>query len=444
MPPQKRNKMNGLKQYTKALLCSVGFLTTALLAGCGGGGGGADPILGSPAALPTVASIAVTHPNATTPTDGIEQFKAIATYSDGTTSDVTAAATWTSSTNNATVAPNGIATGVSPGTSLITATLGGRNGSQTMTVSADTLVSVAATASNLSIPIGATEPFTATATYSAGPTADVTTSSVWTSASPGVATVDSATGVVTGVSVGTSVITADFGGLSNNQTVTVTAATGAAAVVLGTAGNFAILTKTGITNVPSSAITGNIGTSPISGSSLIVTCPEVTGIIYSVDAAGPACRLPNAVLLTAAVSDMETAYTNAFGRPPGVGPNLNLGGGTVPAQPLAAGTYTWGSNVTITGNLMLTGSATDVWLFQVDGKLDISPSMRIDLAGGAQAKNVFWVVSGVVTLGTDSHFEGNILAKTNIAMLTRASINGRLLAQTAATLQQNVVTKPAL
>ena len=434
--------MNGLKQYTKALLCSVGFLTTALLAGCGGGG--ADPVLGSPAALPTVASIAVTHPNASTPTDGIEQFKAIATYSDGSTSDVTAAAIWTSSTSNATVAPNGngVVTGVSPGTSIITASLGGRSGSQTMTVNTETLVSVAVTASNLSIPIGGTEQFTATASYTAGPTANVTTSSVWSSATPGVATVDSVTGVVTGLSAGTSVITADFKGKINNQTVTVAA--GTAAVVLGTAGNFAILTKAGITNVPSSAITGNIGTSPISGSSLIVTCPEVTGIIYSVDAAGPACRVPNAILLTTAVSDMETAYTNAFGRAPGVGPNLNLGAGTVSTQTLAAGTYTWGSNVTITGDLTLTGSATDVWIFQVTGKLDISPSKRILLGGTAQAKNVFWVVSDVVTLGTDSHFEGNILAKTNIAMLTRASINGRLLAQTAATLQQNVITKPAL
>ena len=225
--------------------------------------------------------------------------------------------------------------------------------------------------------------------------------------------------------------------------VTVTPGAGPSPVLLGTAGNFAILTKAGITDVPSSAITGNIGTSPISGAFIGVTCAEVTGTIFSVDAAGPACRVIDPVSLTTAVSDMETAYTDAAGRPAGVGPNLNLGAGTVANQTLAAGTYSWGSNVSITTDLTLNGGANDVWLFQITGTLGLSPNMKVLLTGGAQAKNVFWQVAGAVSLNTGSQFEGNILAQTNIAMLTGASINGRLLAQTAATLQQNAVTKPA-
>jgi len=215
-------------------------------------------------------------------------------------------------------------------------------------------------------------------------------------------------------------------------------------VDLGLAENFAGLSKAAITDVPSSDIIGDIGVSPISGSAIGVTCAEVTGNIYAVDAAGPLpCSIVDPVMLTTAVSNLETAYTDAAGRPAGVGPNLNLGGGTVAGQTLVPGTYTWGSNVTITTDLTLDGAATDTWLFQITGTLDLSPNMQVLLSGGALPENIFWVVSDAVTLGTGSHFEGNILAQTNIAMNTLASINGRLLAQTAISLDQNTIVIPA-
>lgn len=215
-------------------------------------------------------------------------------------------------------------------------------------------------------------------------------------------------------------------------------------VDLGLAENFAGLSKAGITDVPSSLITGNIGASPISGAAIGVTCAEVTGTIYAVDAAGPApCSVIDPVMLTTAVSNLETAYTDAAGRPAGVGPNLNLGAGTVAGQTLVPGTYTWGSNVTITTDLTLNGGPNDTWLFQITGTLALSPNMRVLLSGGALAKNIFWQVSDSVTLGTGSHFEGNILAQTNIAMNTGASINGRLLAQTGVSLDQNTIIIPA-
>ena len=72
----------------------------------------------------------------------------------------------------------------------------------------------------------------------------------------------------------------------------------------------------------------------------------------------------------------------------------------------------------------------------------MSSAVRVTLSGGAQAKNIFWQVAGAVTLGTTSHFEGNILGKTGINLKTGATINGRLLAQTAVTLQMNTVTQP--
>ncbi|AMV73759.1 repeat-containing protein [Desulfuromonas sp. DDH964] len=215
-------------------------------------------------------------------------------------------------------------------------------------------------------------------------------------------------------------------------------------VILGLAENFAGLSKAAITDVPASIIIGDLGVSPISGAAIGVSCAEVTGNIYAVDAAGPLpCTIIDPVMLTTAVSNLETAYTDAAGRPAGVGPNLNLGSGTVAGQTLAPGTYTWGSNVTITTDLTLNGGPNDTWLFQITGTLDISPNMQVLLTGGALPKNIFWQVSDAVTLGTGSHFEGNILAQTNIAMNTGSSINGRLLAQTAVSLDHSTVIIPA-
>jgi hypothetical protein len=215
-----------------------------------------------------------------------------------------------------------------------------------------------------------------------------------------------------------------------------------APVDLGGAGNFAILSKSGITDVPSSAVVGNVGTSPISGAAIGLTCSEVTGTIYTVNAAGPLpCRVTDAPGLTTAVGDMETAYTDAAGRTtPDV---LNLGAGEIGGLTLAPGLYKWTSNVAISNDVTLAGGPNDVWILQIAGNLSEASAKNVTLTGGAQAKNVFWQTAGAVTIGTTAHFEGTILSKTMIAMKTHASTNGRLLAQTAVTLQMNAVTQPA-
>jgi hypothetical protein len=214
-----------------------------------------------------------------------------------------------------------------------------------------------------------------------------------------------------------------------------------AAVNLGVAGNFVILSKSGITNVYQSAITGDVGTSPITGAALLLTCTEVAGTIYTVDAAGPLpCRVTNASRLTTAVGDMQTAYTDAAGRPD---PNfLNLGAGDIGGKTLTPGLYKFTSAVIIPTDVTISGGPNDVFIFQVAGTLTMSSAVKITLAGGVQAKNIYWQVSGAVTFGTTSHFEGNILGQTGINLQTGASINGRMLAQTAVTLQMNTVTQP--
>jgi hypothetical protein len=214
-----------------------------------------------------------------------------------------------------------------------------------------------------------------------------------------------------------------------------------AGVNLGVAGNFVILSESGITDVFKSTITGDVGSSPITGAAILVTCTEVAGTIYSVDAAGPLpCVVTNASMLTTAVSDMLTAYNDAAGR---TNPDfLNLGAGNIGGATLTPGLYKWTSAVTIPTDVTISGGPDDVWIFQVEGTLIMSSAVNITLIGGAQAKNIFWQAAGAVTFGTTSHFEGNILGMTGINLQTGASINGRMLAQTAVTLQMNTVTQP--
>ncbi len=215
-----------------------------------------------------------------------------------------------------------------------------------------------------------------------------------------------------------------------------------AAVRLGSAGRFAILSKTGITDVYASAITGDVGTSPITGAALLLTCGEVTGNVYVVDAAGPLpCAINDATTLTAAIGDMEIAYLDAEGR---VSPDFTeLGAGEIGGLTLAPGLYKWGTALLISTDVTLSGGPDDVWIFQVAGTMNQASATRVTLTGGAQAKNIFWQVAGAVTIGTTAHLEGVVLAKTLIAVNTGASVNGRLLAQTAVTLQMNAVTQPA-
>ena len=216
---------------------------------------------------------------------------------------------------------------------------------------------------------------------------------------------------------------------------------GTSAIRLGAAGIFTILSKSGITDVYASAITGNVGTSPITGAALLLTCGEVTGTIYVVDAAGPLpCAVNDATTLTAAVGDMETAYLEAEGR---TSPNFTeLGAGEIGGLTLVPGLYKWGTGLLISSDVTLSGGPRDVFVFQVAGTLNQASATRVTLTGGALAKNVFWQVAGAVTIGTTAHFEGVVLAKTLIAVNTGASVTGRLLAQTAVTLEMNAVTQP--
>jgi len=219
---------------------------------------------------------------------------------------------------------------------------------------------------------------------------------------------------------------------------------GPAPVVLGTAGTYAILASSGVSTVPTSAITGNVGLSPAAGSFLTgfaetlggtsATSTQVTGFLYAADYTSPT---PSN--LTTAVNDMGTAYVDAAGR---VTPDhTELAAGDLSGLTLPSGLYKWSSNVNIPTDITITGGANDTWIFQVAQGLTLANGKKIILAGGAQAKNIVWVVFGVVNIGTTAHMEGTILSQTSITLGTGASVNGRLLAQTAVTLDASTVVE---
>jgi hypothetical protein len=219
-------------------------------------------------------------------------------------------------------------------------------------------------------------------------------------------------------------------------------------VDLGTAKNYAILAQSGIATVPTSTVTGNLGVSPaaatfITGFSLtsdstnvFATAPQVTGKVYAAD-----YTVPTPSALTTAIADMQLAFTNAAGRAPSV---TELGAGSIGGMNLAPGVYQWGTGVLIPTDVTLTGTATDVWIFQIAQNLTMSSGTKVLLAGGAQPKNIFWQVAGLVDLGTTAHCEGVVLTQTSVTLRTGASINGRLLAQTAVNLDSSTVVEPAL
>jgi len=216
---------------------------------------------------------------------------------------------------------------------------------------------------------------------------------------------------------------------------------------LGQAADFVVLAKTGVSTTGTTNITGNIGVSPaaatyITGFDLVADATNqfalstyVTGHLYAADYANP-----TPAYLTTAVANMETALTTGNGLAPDA---TELYAGDLSGQTLPSGVYKWSNDLLINTDLTLSGSATDTWIFSIAGKLTEAENMHVILAGGALAKNIFWIVADTVAIGVGAHFEGNVLAQTDISMGTGSSINGRLLAQTAVTLDATTIVFPS-
>ncbi len=218
---------------------------------------------------------------------------------------------------------------------------------------------------------------------------------------------------------------------------------------LRTAGDFVILAKSGISTVPNSDITGDIGVSPIDhtaitgfalepsdGVTVYSESAQVTGRVYADNYLDPT---PDK--MTAAISDMETAYTVAAGRT--TPDETEFMSGHIGGQTFTPGLYKWSTTVWIDNEVWLDaeGDPDAIFIFQISGDLLVANGQRVLLAGRAQAKNIFWQVAGGAgaRIGTTAHMEGIVLTATAIIVQTDATFNGKLLAQTAVTLDQNEV-----
>ncbi len=199
-------------------------------------------------------------------------------------------------------------------------------------------------------------------------------------------------------------------------TTTNNLAKGPPVVNLGTAGNYVILSKTGVAAGGASAIIGDVGVSPaartfltvfaltLDGTGTFATSTKVTGKLYGSDMTSPTG--PNR---TTAVADMLTAYS-----------------------------------VAIDTAIELNGSANDVWIFQIAGDLSVANGTIFTLTGGTKASNIFFQVAGAVSFGTTADVKGIFLCQTAITVNTGAALLGRALSQTAVTLDANAVTQPGI
>ncbi|MGA2177244.1 MAG: ice-binding family protein [Verrucomicrobiota bacterium] len=210
-------------------------------------------------------------------------------------------------------------------------------------------------------------------------------------------------------------------------------------VDLGTANKFAVLGASTVTSTGNSVVNGelvnaNLGLYP--GTSVTGFPPGiVNGTMHVTDAVAQQAQ-----------TDLTTAYNTAAG----LTPTGNIPGQELAGLTLKPGVYSFSySDILLDGTLTLDGEglADPVFVFQIGSTLttgsDSSVVMKND-DNSAPGISVFWQVGSSATLGTDTDFEGNILAKASISDAGGSTVDGRLLAETAAvTLIDTTITVPA-
>jgi hypothetical protein len=202
---------------TSILSVSATGLATANSAGAATVTASEGSITGSDAlavALPTLVSIAVSPPSLTLTPAHSAQLKAVGTYNDSSTQDISASVTWSASPSGiVSVSSNGAATGKALGAATISATLNTVSGMDTVAVVAPTLNSISISPSGASIPLGLNQQLSALGTYSDGSTQDLTNSVQWASSSPTIVSF-SGSGMATADALGTAMVAATSGTIS--------------------------------------------------------------------------------------------------------------------------------------------------------------------------------------------------------------------------------------
>jgi hypothetical protein len=349
-----------------------------------------------------------------------------AVYAPGTTQTAGSVATTTPAQTSVTQIPGGST----------------RTTAQVTTTTTPTSQTITTVSTSVSMTVSPTTSSQTTTSTAPTPTTTSTTTST-SSSSKSTSTTTTTTTTSTSSSGQTTTTTST----TTTSSTTTSAPVLLAPVNLGTAGNYVILSKSGISTTGTTSVTGNLGVSPIGStavtgfgltmdsSGVFATSSLVTGKIYAANYA-----VPTPTSMTTAVSDMQTAYTDAAGR---TNPTATeLGAGDISGMTLSPGLYKWGTSLSINTGVTLNcqGNANAVFIFQIAQTLTVGSGAIVTLSGGCQASNIFWQVGGQTTLGTTSNFKGVILCQTAIVLNTGASLTGRALAQTAVTLNANSVT----
>jgi hypothetical protein len=194
--------------------------------------------------------------------------------------------------------------------------------------------------------------------------------------------------------------------------------------LLGTAGSFAVLGGSAVTNTGHSIINGDLGVSP--GKAITGFPPGlVHGAVHKADA-----------VAMIAQDDVTTAYNTAFGQKC----DHQMTGTDLGSHSLKPGVYCFSSSAQLTGDLTLDGPG--VYIFQAGTTLTTGSDSHVNLIGGADPCNIFWQVGSSATIGVGSNFVGNILALTSISAQHGAKFNGGLYARKGAvTLNDNIVNR---
>ena len=399
---------------------------TSVISASSGGLTGSATLTVLPA---TLVSLGLTPAANSLAVGATAQLTALAGYSDGSVVDVTGASTYVSaSTAQVAVAASGVITGVAPGTSVITASFGGRSA----TASATTLngavpgvTRLVVTPASGTVFVNGGMPFVATAFYSNNTNAIVTTAVTWTSSSTAIATV-LPNGMATGVSAGNVVLTAALNGASGTANLTVLPpAPVINPVNLRSAATFGVLAGTALTNNSGGTtfITGDVG-SPSQTTAPVVA----TGFT----------NYQSGAILQNALNDLQSAIVDANSRLCTLtfAGDVDFGG-----LVLTPGVYCYAGKINITGKLTLNGPG--VYIFRTAQTLDTAANSEVELINGATADNVTWVPVGATTVAANSIFKGTVLGQAAAITVgdNATLLNGRVLSGVAVTLLNNRITK---
>jgi uncharacterized protein YjdB len=265
---------------------------------------------------PTLTSIQITLTTPSVAAGLTDQLTATGQYSDGTSKDLTASVTWTSSNTSVATVSAGVVTTLTQGSAKITGTLSGVSGSVTLTVGAPVITKLVVSSTIASIARGTTVQFTATGTLSNGTTENATGLVTWSSSNPSVASinVNGAQGLAMGLTAGTSNITATANGVSSSATLTVTSATLtsisvtplSALIPLGTVQQF---TATGtFSDSTTQDITGTVvwSASPTSVASITVSGLATGKDLGTVTITATSGAINNSVMATVNAADLSS------------------------------------------------------------------------------------------------------------------------------------------